>query len=145
MTYNSSDDPIISYNGSSYSANDNVRIIKDTQSKNIVFCFDGTENEFGPLPFTNVLKLFRILERDNRSQLCYYQPGIGSTYHADLDDAFRKSFKSTTLSRINNRFDAIVAFTLENHVMTAYSFLARVYNTGDKIYLFGFRYVSCIS
>lgn len=143
MPASSKDGPIVNYNGEIYTQDDNIYIKKDDQSKNIILCFDGTENEFGPKPFTNVLKLFRLLERDNKNQLCYYQPGIGSSYHADLDDSFERSFKSTTLSRISNRFDAFVAFTLENHVMTAYSFLSKVYNTNDKIYLFGFRYV-CI-
>ncbi|RCK58121.1 hypothetical protein Cantr_06383 [Candida viswanathii] len=138
MSSSSYDEPVIGYNGVIYRAGEDINLTSASQTKNIVMCFDGTENEFGPQPFTNVLKIFRMLERDNLNQLCYYQPGIGSSYHADLDDSFEISFKSTTLSRISNRLDAFVAFTLEKHVMTAYSFLAKVFNTGDKVYLFGF-------
>lgn len=42
--------------------------------KNIILCFDGTSEEFGPGPFTNVLKFFRMLDRTHdEKQIVYYQ------------------------------------------------------------------------
>lgn len=46
--------------------------------KNIVMCFDGTAEKFGPDPFTNVLKFFRLLEnQDPATQIVYYQRKFG--------------------------------------------------------------------
>ncbi|HEY4833410.1 MAG TPA: DUF2235 domain-containing protein, partial [Bradyrhizobium sp.] len=44
--------------------------------KNIVICCDGTGNEIGS-NISNVLKLFRVLEKD-AGQRVYYHPGIGT-------------------------------------------------------------------
>ncbi|EMG50518.1 hypothetical protein G210_2568 [Candida maltosa Xu316] len=139
----SSEKPIITINGKEYSQEDiqqqTTQFGQNGTSKSIILCFDGTENEFGPKPFTNVLKLFRILDRDDPNQICYYQPGIGSSYGPDTDLSTARGFTSTTLAKISNRVDSFIAFTLEKHVMAAYSFLSAVYNPTDKIYLFGFR------
>lgn len=44
------------------------------QGKNIILCFDGTSEKFGPDPFSNVLKFFRMLDRTKYDQqLVYYQ------------------------------------------------------------------------
>lgn len=44
------------------------------KGKNIVMCLDGTNETFGPAPHTNVLRLFKLLERaDPASQISYYQ------------------------------------------------------------------------
>ena len=137
------EEPMIVNNGKNHPTDHNASksIQKTNHSKSIVLCFDGTENEFGPKPFTNVLKLFQMLDRNNSSQICYYQPGIKSKFNADINNVFEKNFTSTVLSKITNRADSLVAFTLEKHVIAAYSFLTSVYKTNDKIYLFGFRYV----
>lgn len=45
--------------------------------KNIILCLDGTANSFGAGPETNVLKLFRMLEKDSPNQLVYYQREYG--------------------------------------------------------------------
>lgn len=37
-------------------------------------CFDGTNNNFGKRSPSNVLKLYRMLDRENPfEQICYYQ------------------------------------------------------------------------
>jgi uncharacterized protein (DUF2235 family) len=43
--------------------------------KNIVICFDGTNNQFGP-ENTNVVRLIQVLDRDPTRQRLYYDPGV---------------------------------------------------------------------
>ncbi len=46
----------------------------NTPFKSIVMCFDGTNNNFGKRSPSNVLKLYRMLDRENPfEQICYYQ------------------------------------------------------------------------
>lgn len=105
-------------------------------AKNIVLCFDGTENEFGPLPFTNVLKIFRILEKNPDFQVCYYQPGIGVGWNVECSGRglLRRSF----LNRMKTKIDAAVGKSLSVHVKGGYRYLLKYYRPGDKIFLFGF-------
>ncbi len=44
-------------------------------ARTIVLCFDGTGNEYNDEP-TNVIKLYSLLRKDSRNQLCYYQVGV---------------------------------------------------------------------
>lgn len=113
--------------------------IKRRTPKNLVLCFDGTENEFGLRPFTNVLKLFRILEKESADQLCYYQPGVGVKFLAESNRSTDKNFISSKIGKVHNKLDAMFAFSLSTHVIAAYIFLMRFYIPGDKLYLFGFR------
>ncbi|CEP23397.1 Uncharacterized protein YEL023C [Cyberlindnera jadinii] len=101
--------------------------------RNIVLCFDGTDCNFGPDPYTNLLKLFLTLERDDPTQqICYYQPGLGAAMSVSMNNAW------DMINKINDMADAAVAFSLDQHVQDAYRFLMRFYHEGDKIYLFGF-------
>ncbi|EGW31620.1 uncharacterized protein SPAPADRAFT_140598 [Spathaspora passalidarum NRRL Y-27907] len=140
------DTPIIHYKDKEYSLRDlNEKfhsLEKElNQTKSLILCLDGTENEFGPKPFTNVLKLFGMLEKDSDTQLCYYQPGIGTGFQAESDDLRQSNFISSKITHITNQIDSMIAFTVEKHVIAAYEFISRFYSNGDKIYLFGFRFV----
>ncbi len=44
-------------------------------ARTIILCFDGTGNEYSAEP-TNVIKLYSLLRKDSRNQLCYYQVGV---------------------------------------------------------------------
>lgn len=44
-----------------------------SSARNIVMCFDGTAEKFGPDPFTNVLRFYQLLERHTGDQMIYYQ------------------------------------------------------------------------
>lgn len=131
------DTHFIHYNGRQISFDD-FRGFRGEEPMNLVLCFDGTQNEFGIEPYTNVLKLFRILDKENTSQLCYYQPGLGITFKNEV------SFHSSNLLRkclssICNVLDSVFGFTLSNHVVAAYIFLMRFYSPRANIHLFGFR------
>jgi uncharacterized protein (DUF2235 family) len=45
--------------------------------RNIVLCFDGTNNQYAATN-TNVVKIYGMLDRTGNDQLAYYQPGIGT-------------------------------------------------------------------
>lgn len=49
------------------------------QPKKFVLCFDGTGNKFsGTDADSNILKIYRMLDRNGDDQFHYYQPGIGT-------------------------------------------------------------------
>ncbi|KAI1372553.1 hypothetical protein F4677DRAFT_432002 [Hypoxylon crocopeplum] len=103
----------------------------------LVLCFDGTGNKFrGDDSDSNILKIFRCLDREAGDQYHYYQPGIG-TY------VVSNSLSHTSLSaRIRSWYlkakDSAVGSSFDQHVVGGYRFLMRFYNPGDEIYFFGF-------
>ncbi|KAH3900509.1 uncharacterized protein SCDLUD_003495 [Saccharomycodes ludwigii] len=112
--------------------NNMIRINK--ASKNLVLCFDGTSSSFGPSPFTNILKIFRLLDNsDDTVQLCYYQPGVGNCM--GFDPALNVTLSANFFSNLT---DSLFAFSLDYHIMSAYLFLMKYYERGDRIYMFGF-------
>lgn len=102
--------------------------------KNIVLCFDGTNENFGPQPSTNVLKIFKLLEKSD-NQVCYYQPGIGTGSSFDSVSGIRRYF---TYVYLKNLVDAMFATNVQRNIKKAYLFLMRNYQEGDNIYMFGF-------
>ncbi|KAK3360501.1 hypothetical protein B0T25DRAFT_578420 [Lasiosphaeria hispida] len=107
------------------------------EHKKLVLCFDGTGNTFsGSNADTNVVKLLTKLDRNDPHQFHYYQTGIG-TYDVDattvdqtLLGSIRSSIEQTMDQGFGSGFDA--------HVLAGYRFLMRYYDSGDKIYMFGF-------
>ncbi|OLP57156.1 hypothetical protein BJF92_06405 [Rhizobium rhizosphaerae] len=108
-------------------------------AKNIVILFDGTSNEISA-DRTNVLRLFGILERNDR-QLVYYDPGVG-TFGAD--NAWSKRTRQAA-----EIWGLATGWGLDENVKEAYRMLVDVYDPGqpdeaghhpdpDRIFLFGF-------
>ncbi|KAI9443508.1 hypothetical protein H4582DRAFT_2197715 [Lactarius indigo] len=106
--------------------------IEDDQRKprTLVLCFDGTANEFSERN-TNVVKLYSILKKDSpKTQLCYYQAGIGTYFQPGVvSPLFR--FAARTL-------DEMFAWYLSEHIMDGYKFLMQNYHEGDSVCIFGF-------
>jgi len=105
--------------------------------KKFVLCFDGTGNKFqGTDSDSNILKIYRMLDRNDGAQFHYYQPGIGtyvssrSLSHTSLPARFNSWYQKAKDSAIGSSFD--------EHVMGVYRFLMRYYSPGDDIYFFGF-------
>ncbi len=96
--------------------------------KNIVLCFDGTDNSVDG-DCTNVMRLFRSLERSPR-QLTYYDPGVGT-----LSDPSSTTRTGRFFSRL---LDSALGHSLRDNFCEAYRFLVRYYEPGDDIFLFGF-------
>jgi uncharacterized protein (DUF2235 family) len=104
--------------------------MNDTQAqgRNLVICCDGTNNELAST-LTNVVKLMRIAEKD-RSQIVYYDPGVGTFGKNEAWNRFRGNYMRT----IGN----LMGRGLDDNVLEAYQFLVDTYRKGDRIFLFGF-------
>ncbi|KAL4979364.1 hypothetical protein BDW66DRAFT_128283 [Aspergillus desertorum] len=105
--------------------------------KQFVLCFDGTGNKFaGDESDSNVLKIFRMLDRSQPHQFHYYQPGIG-TYVTSNTLSHTSRFQRIK-SAYQKAKDSAIGSSFDEHVMGGYKFLMRFYNPGDEIYFIGF-------
>ena len=94
--------------------------------KNIVICCDGTGNEYGRNN-TNVVETYTLVEKDTE-QIAYYDPGVGTggwEYHEETGDLRAMS-------------DQVTGRGLQRNVEDAYRCLMHCYESGDRVYLFGF-------
>ena len=97
-------------------------------SKSIVICCDGTGNEVeGNL--SNVLKLFRIAQR-NAGQRLFYSPGIGTIGSADNWTRLKQNTKSV--------FELATGYGLDREILGAYRFICEQFEPADNIFFFGF-------
>ncbi len=93
--------------------------------KSLVVCCDGTWNEpdkrnDGAAVPSNVAKLaLGVVSGDGSDQALYYQPGVGTTPDERL-------------------LGGAFGLGLSRNVCNAYRFLAQNFESGDKLYLFGF-------
>ena len=97
--------------------------------KNIIICCDGTSNDFGQRN-SNVPKLFSLLKKDKEKQVVYYDTGVGTT---STYDAFNPITRKLQYG-LGNGF----GYGLSKNIKDAYLFLMKVYEKGDRIYMFGF-------
>ncbi|KAK6525978.1 hypothetical protein TWF281_011021 [Arthrobotrys megalospora] len=107
-----------------------------SKQKRLVLCFDGTGNRFtGTDTDTNIVKIYKMLDRKVENQYHYYQPGIGTYVEGS-------STSWTPLSRLWSNFamglDQAVGTSFEHHVTAGYRFIMRYFSPGDCIYVFGF-------
>ncbi|ERF68727.1 hypothetical protein EPUS_07145 [Endocarpon pusillum Z07020] len=112
--------------------------------KTFVLCFDGTGNKFsGTDEDSNILKIYRMLDRSDDQLFTYYQPGIGTYISSgDLDHT---SITDRIGSWYSKAKDSAIGTSFADHVMGGYKFLMRYYNPGDDIYMFGFSRGSYIA
>lgn len=97
--------------------------------KNIVICVDGTNNEFRANN-TNVVKLFQSLAREDPLQSTYYTTGVGT---------FTVKPALTGLSKlVQKTLGLAFGLGLSQTLLDCYRFLMENYETGDRVFLFGF-------
>lgn len=96
--------------------------------KNIVICCDGTGNEI-ETQLSNVLKLYRVLSK-SEEQRVYYSRGVGTIGQQNSWQRFRQQTRGV--------FGLATGYGLDEDVLGAYRFLCQVYESGDRIWLFGF-------
>jgi uncharacterized protein (DUF2235 family) len=91
---------------------------EEKMAKNIVVLSDGTGQDGGTGHDTNVYKLFRMLEDRTPDQIVFYDQGLG-----------------TDANRIGG-----MAFGagIDKNILQCYRFIFDHYESGDKIFLFGF-------
>ena len=85
--------------------------------KKFILCFDGTGNKFsGTDADSNILKIYRMLDRDDNSQFHYYQPGIGtyiqssSLSHSSKFDRLKSGYLKAKDSAIGTSFGGVHVF-----------------------------------
>ena len=100
-----------------------------SKGKNIVICLDGTGNQFKE-ENSNVVKLFRVLERSSDQEVAYYDPGVGT-----LADP---SYKTPIAKKINKGLGLAFGRGLTKNIEQAYSYLMDQYEENDRIFIFGF-------
>ncbi|KAI9369429.1 hypothetical protein BJX61DRAFT_148610 [Aspergillus egyptiacus] len=86
---------------------------------------------------SNVLKIYRMLNRNDPPQFHYYQPGFG-TYTTSIWQARNDANQNRLKRWFSNLKDAATGTTFAEHVMDGYRYLMRFYSPGDVIYIFGF-------
>ena len=96
--------------------------------KKIIICCDGTGNEIKENQ-SNVLKFYRVLKED-KSQIAFYDPGIGTISNSGAWSAFKHQAKGV--------FGLATGYGLDRNILDAYKFLVTQYKDGDQVYLFGF-------
>ncbi|KJZ74553.1 hypothetical protein HIM_06149 [Hirsutella minnesotensis 3608] len=105
--------------------------------RKLVLCFDGTGNKFhGDESDSNILKIFRMLDRTAGDQYHYYQPGIGT--YVISGSLTHTGVRARVKSWYTKAKDSAVGSSFDQHVVGGYRFLMRFYNPGDEIYMFGF-------
>ncbi|WP_123029224.1 phospholipase effector Tle1 domain-containing protein [Mycolicibacterium stellerae] len=93
--------------------------------KNLVLCFDSTNNRAGPRDATNAETLFRLLATDDDRQLTWYDAGEAALNPARL------------LNPAARRWRENVAAAARESVIDAYFFLAEHWEPEDRIFLLG--------
>jgi uncharacterized protein (DUF2235 family) len=96
--------------------------------KNLVLCCDGTNNQFDGY-HTNVIRAYKVARR-HVSQLTYYDPGVGT-----MPEPWRTSKLAKRWSMLTG---LIYGDGFFDNISDAYRFLVANYESGDKIFLFGF-------
>jgi len=97
--------------------------------KNIVVCCDGTGNEYGK-ENTNVVRLYNLIVKDNKKQIAFYDPGVGTYGAVGANTKIGSTF--------NKLLGMAFAYGLNKNIKDAYEYLMDNYRQGDKVFLFGF-------
>ncbi len=97
--------------------------------RNIVICFDGTNNEFGKED-TNVVRVARVLKRNPQRQLLYYDPGVGTLPEP--------GWATKIGQKISTIYGLAVGAGMIGNVEEAYSYLMNTWQPNDRIFIFGF-------
>ncbi|MEM9315864.1 MAG: DUF2235 domain-containing protein [Pseudomonadota bacterium] len=89
--------------------------------KALIVFSDGTGNKGGVTNDTNVWRLYQMLDRSGGDQLTFYDDGVGTQ----------------TFSPIK-AVSGAVGWGISRNIRQAYTFLVKNYESGDRIYMFGF-------
>ena len=91
--------------------------------KHLILCADGTGNLGGTTPDSNVYRTYHLVDRADPTtpQLTYYDNGVGTA--------------SNTYWRA---FTGAFGFGFKRNVLELYEYVARNYDPGDRVFLFGF-------
>lgn len=100
----------------------------------LMLFFDGTGNMLGNNRDTNVVKLFRAVDKTPEArQIAYYDPGVGSANDFPAVDPV-----GTRLRRAAQIVGLALGGGVFDNIAEGYRFLADNYRDGDRICIFGF-------
>ncbi|MDZ7809356.1 MAG: DUF2235 domain-containing protein [Arhodomonas sp.] len=99
----------------------------DRGPRNLVFCCDGTANEYGTVN-TNVVHLYRRLANHPDTQINCYEPGVGTFSPLGVMDG----------GKVGIVLGKLFGHGLTENIENGYRFLMRHYREGDRVFLFGF-------
>jgi uncharacterized protein (DUF2235 family) len=97
--------------------------------RNLVVCFDGTNNEFGK-EHTNVIRLVQVIDRDPARQRLYYDAGVGTLPET--------GFFLPAVKTVSCWLGLGFGLGFSRKVKDAYAYLMDVWEPGDRVFLFGF-------
>jgi hypothetical protein len=101
-------------------------------ARNLIVCCDGTGNIWGNGHDTNVVKLVRLLVKDD-SQIVYYDPGVGTT------DNFPPIGLWNEVKAFSGRVVGLaMAGGIYESIGQGYEFLVDNFREGDRVCVFGF-------
>lgn len=95
--------------------------------KNLILCFDGTNNQFG-VHNTNVIRLVQAVDRDR--QLVYYDPGVGTLPEPRMMTRIGK--------KVSEWLDLAFGGGLAAKVEAAYRYLMDFWEPESQVFIFGF-------
>ncbi|WP_082767517.1 DUF2235 domain-containing protein [Bosea sp. PAMC 26642] len=102
-------------------------------ARNICIFSDGTGQAGGanPINWTHVYRLFKATrEIDPPRQICFYDPGLGSSPDAgETRGLFR---------RVKDALAQATGYGITDNIVDCYTALLLSYRPGDTVYLFGF-------
>lgn len=100
----------------------------------LMLFFDGTGNMLGNNRDTNVVKLFRAVDKTpGARQIAYYDPGVGSANDFPAVDPV-----GARLRRATQIVGLALGRGVFDNIAEGYRFLAENYRDGDRICIFGF-------
>lgn len=100
--------------------------VESQKTKTFVLCFDGTGNKFsGTDADSNILKIYRMINRDDGDTYTYYQPGIGT--YVSSSNLEHTSLITRLGSWYAKAKDSAIGTSFAEHVMGGYRFLMRYY------------------
>ncbi|KAI0052943.1 hypothetical protein FA95DRAFT_1601311 [Auriscalpium vulgare] len=100
-------------------------------ARNLVICLDGAADQFREKN-TNIAELYSRLEK-NDQQVTYYHYNGGVAMRARSWNPF-----STLKQAVAHTLEMVLAWDFKRVALNAYQWLAENYQTGDRIFLFGF-------
>jgi len=101
-------------------------------ARNLIVCCDGTGNIWGNGHDTNVVKLVRLLVKDD-SQIVHYDPGVGTT------DNFPPIGLWNKVKAFSGRVVGLaMAGGIYESIGQGYEFLVDNFREGDRVCVFGF-------
>ncbi|PWN93216.1 hypothetical protein FA10DRAFT_290332 [Acaromyces ingoldii] len=107
----------------------------DAPKRAVFVLFEGTGNEFRNESYTNVVRMLRLLRKDDEErQLVYYGEGLGR-HNFNTGGTLSGGTKMTIAAQA---LSMGLGSAIAEHILDAYRWLMNVHRKGDEVYVMGF-------